>query len=297
MEESGHYYSVYLTAIAVGYDNTHAFLMAFHSQLPDEIRYFDAFELHIKSLNPFKKSEFGNSYRVGIEETIHSLTGISGEIETKNTVNSLKSGKYRSLSLEFGLLLHRLGDSYAHRKLNGLTYSTSEHKIYEIHKTDLIKIGEKSGLPYQYTRNDFVDHTGHGIDEAFGHHPDEFWKCSGDEYYFRKKMYLNYINKLYFILTERIKEEFEYKPRYKQDELIQILNTIINNYRKIGWLRQYTLIYAIRELIESREIKMVKYNPEDINPDYMAILAESAKVNIDEGKLQNAFINIQNEFN
>lgn len=96
--EAGHFYTTYLVARAAGYSDARAFQFAYWSQYPDEDSSYEA----IKSKQD----------HLEIQKSIHSLTGGDPSKLRKYLECLLKSDAFGDD--EKGLLIHALGDSYAH---------------------------------------------------------------------------------------------------------------------------------------------------------------------------------------
>ncbi|WP_430907058.1 RHS repeat domain-containing protein [Maribacter sp. 2-571] len=117
--EAGHFYTVYFVSLAAGMDAETAFKNAFFAQLPDEIGELDAVTAQARAA---VKQSISNKERDEVQTFLHALTGSDAKKERTRTKKALK--KFDSGSIEFGFLMHRLGDTYAHSKSNGQTYST-----------------------------------------------------------------------------------------------------------------------------------------------------------------------------
>lgn len=113
--ESGHYYTVLYTAKLIGYNNADAKKLAYYAQLPDEVDQLDATNVQIDRLG--SPGNLGHiQHRDLVQQAFHSLTGAKhGQNETNITIDVIKEAK-DDLAIT-GLLLHRLGDTFAHREL------------------------------------------------------------------------------------------------------------------------------------------------------------------------------------
>ncbi len=122
--EVGHYYTTLIVAEALGFSAEDAMTLAFFSQLPDEVDELDAIELVIgrilgsgeideiaeerlpglhalkEALNPLKPGKFGAYSEVETNRTIQAIFNLNGNLAG------------------IGLLVHRLGDSFSHRRLD-----------------------------------------------------------------------------------------------------------------------------------------------------------------------------------
>ncbi|WP_221450541.1 hemagglutinin repeat-containing protein [Pseudoteredinibacter isoporae] len=122
-DEAGHYYTTFFVGLQVGLDGEVAATLARFSQLPDEVNNLDAFSNRVRSAAADIAESFGvedNSSNVEeqmltIYNRLHSLTGgdavaMREEISQRIIV--------AETSEEKGLLIHLLGDSYAHTRLD-----------------------------------------------------------------------------------------------------------------------------------------------------------------------------------
>jgi hypothetical protein len=171
MEEGGHYYTVYYTSLAVGFKDDIAHQHALLSQMADEVADMDATNLQIKqcfNYMPFGlNSEFdleGNSRKVGAS---HRFTNQNAHhaLQNKNSNITTKSSSYQQIqttdllskenagSLLFGLLLHRLGDTYAHSKIGNNSELYTVNNKDECFK-DLMGAPDNFGHLFHYTTPD-----------------------------------------------------------------------------------------------------------------------------------------------
>jgi hypothetical protein len=190
MDEGGHYYTVYYTSLAVGFDENIAYRHAVLSQMADEIPAMDAAEVQMAQclLNHKMPNLYGQNttvnpdWRITVQKS-HALSGKSYSEQSRSsafqrsfTTQSLL--KLSPLSLEFGLLLHRLGDTYAHSKID------NPHTMYTISTyrgcADSINLKSNHGHL----------HHGHSPDYAF----------------LRKDIFFAYLENLYNILHQKIQE-------------------------------------------------------------------------------------------
>ncbi len=213
MEASGHYYTVYFVSLAVGFDDDVAREFAFYAQLPDQLDKLDAADLEKKYFTKvaleshntrldkgdrvtpeeikYKKKKLEelnteNYWRVLIERTLHALTGKNAKVEQNKTVEVLRKTYSENFSYaKFGFLLHRLGDTFAHTRLN----DKIDHYHFEPVDSEISK------LLYKANFGTFSEH-GHAHD---GTHPDHPWQ--------REKLFMNYLDTLYGILYELAAKE------------------------------------------------------------------------------------------
>lgn len=189
MEEGGHYYTVYYTSLAVGFNEDIAYRHAVLSQMPDEIGWMDAANLHIaqctfqseRNLNGVTQGIPPN-WRYLVEYGLHSLPGKSLNANTRSSAYQRQHttqalAKEDAGSLQFGLLLHRLGDTYAHSKING------ESTMYTV-----------SGPDEFCALNPFTS-IGHG---HRNHDPDYA--------FLRPPLFFSYVENLYTVLYNKLQE-------------------------------------------------------------------------------------------
>lgn len=236
MEESGHYYTVYYTSLAVGFANDIAQRQALLTQMPDEVGWLDAANMHIDQCanrpvsytaafifgpvgeyiadNHFmeynlegKKQRVPADWRYTIEFALHSLKDPgSGVVSSKNQRKLTRDLLINNApdSLAFGLLLHRLGDTYAHSIMN------NESQMYTTTKSDSI------------TQCVVLESLGHARD---GHNPDYPYK--------RQDLFFEYLKDLYDILKTKFHDSsISYKKRkipLSFDELKNAFASIFQN--------------------------------------------------------------------
>ena len=115
-QEAGHFYSVYAVAIAKGYSSREAYRLAYFSQLPDEINEYSAWEGLGKWVGD---RAFDNQWIHDIQQVLHSLHG--GDVEKRRECLQKIATNLSLKPSERGLVLHALGDSYAHTKIDTKT--------------------------------------------------------------------------------------------------------------------------------------------------------------------------------
>ncbi len=189
MEEGGHYYTVYYTSLAVGYNENIAYRHAVLSQMPDEVGWMDAANLHIdqctfqseRNLNGVTQGIPPN-WRYAVEYGLHSLPGKSLNANTRSSAYQRQHttqalAKEDAGSLQFGLLLHRLGDTYAHSKIgNPATMYTVSGADEFCFSNPLTSIGH--------------GHRNHDPDYAF----------------LRPPLFFSYVENLYTVLYNKLQE-------------------------------------------------------------------------------------------
>jgi hypothetical protein len=199
MEEGGHYYTVYYTSIAVGFKEEIAYRHAVLAQMPDEVGRMDAANMQIKEGTGFRETDFNNinryvpvNERYAVQYGLHSLPGnhLSRQEQSSAYQRSYTTTKLMQEdagSLKFGLLLHRLGDSYAHSRIG------NEAVMYAVTPKSSANIGNMG-----YGRNDY----GHLSD---GHDPDFA--------FLRPALFYSYLQNLYTVLSGKLNERdsIEYK--------------------------------------------------------------------------------------
>jgi hypothetical protein len=187
MEEGGHYYTVYTTSLAVGFKEPLAFQHAVLAQMPDEVGWLDAANLHMKQIfsgsdvnTAGQNSRIPNDWRYQVEYGLHSLPGshLSQNTQTSAYQRSFTTQQLLredAASLRFGLLLHRIGDAYAHSRMNG-----GESMMYTVTPGDTRKGWN------------IIDHHGHGHRL---HDP--------DYPFLRPELFVSYLQNLYDILHKK----------------------------------------------------------------------------------------------
>jgi hypothetical protein len=185
MEEGGHYYTVYITSLAVGFKEPLAFQHAVLAQMPDEVGWLDAANLHIKQVRSHtetnmtgQNSPVPNDWRYMVEYALHSLPGNHLSSATQSSAYQRTHTTKQLLSedpttLKFGLLLHRIGDTYAHSRMNG-----GESMMYTV-------TPNANGIGNWKFWNDY----GHG------HHVHD-----PDYPFLRPELFMSYLQNLYEIL-------------------------------------------------------------------------------------------------
>lgn len=141
---AGHYYTVYYALLAAGLDNAKAARLAFYTQMPDEVVDLDAEEAGYgyfdvsTDVRGDTREDMQDNNRRNIPELLrekercwliqmglHCLTGRDSWAETEARRQVLARTPIDD-DFAFGLALHPLGDSFAHRKLDNerLMYSS-----------------------------------------------------------------------------------------------------------------------------------------------------------------------------
>ena len=156
MEAGGHYYTVYYTSLAVGYRADIAYRHAVLAQMPDQVGWLDAAHMQTTEAEFWggEEVDLGGINRVvsaheraRVQTGLHSLVPnhLSNEVKSsafqrRFTINKLMGESPDSL--KFGLLLHRLGDSYAHSRIDDSSkmYGISSNKLFM-----WTNIGESAG--------------------------------------------------------------------------------------------------------------------------------------------------------
>ncbi|HUK20262.1 MAG TPA: hypothetical protein VLV45_01755 [Gemmatimonadales bacterium] len=141
MREPGHYYTAYFTSLAVGFDPTIALRNAVFAQMPDEVNALDAkFQEESRVTAQGGMVNWVTCERDLIQRALHSLTGGASETERNLTKAALRSTTPGTL--EFGFLLHRFGDTYAHSMIGNETrmYDTGFGHAGDLNDPDLIHV-------------------------------------------------------------------------------------------------------------------------------------------------------------
>lgn len=214
MEEGGHYYTVYYTSLAVGFSEYVAYRHAVLSQMSDEVTAMDASELQqaqclgreVVDLDNVKR---GVNYRKRflMQNGQHALVNKDSSEKVRSSefqqnITRQMLAKEDAMSLKFGLLLHRLGDTFAHSKMG------SERTMYTVNNSDSCSI------------NVWLDNFGHLI---HGHSP--------DYPFLRKPVFHSYLISLYQALFNKFLEPSSlnyrrenYKPGVKTRQVSLVVN-------------------------------------------------------------------------
>lgn len=205
--EPGHFYTVYFISLAAGFDPETAFANAVYAQMPDEVNQLDAKaqEIHKTTVDlsasfamsggyvPLSVIEYqtnrmkqAESERNLIHLGLHSLTGGSSKTERDVTRTAIKGTK--AGTMEFGFLLHRFGDTYAHSTVD------DESKMYS-------------------------PGAGHASDSLFGTDPDNIHS--------RPALYTSYATDMFTTLSEVAKAN-NLTPTITPAELKSYIDKVAN---------------------------------------------------------------------
>ena len=160
--EAGHYYTTYYVALRTGFSNADAQKLAFYSQLPDEADRLDAMSVQSDALGAEMIAnlaraegafvpELVHTRRDNIQQNMHSLTGGIASVETRKAIEAIRQASGDLATT--GILIHRLGDSFAHRDPNsgGRTYKTGFGHGRAGHRPDIIQRDPELYLHYVET--------------------------------------------------------------------------------------------------------------------------------------------------
>jgi hypothetical protein len=193
MEEGGHYYTVYYTSLAVGFKEAVAYRHAVLSQMPDEVLWMDAAHMQTQQCRGYfggRETDLNNvtryvpaDERYRVQYGLHSLPGRGLNEATRSSayqrqITSLELSKQSPVSLKFGLLLHRLGDTYAHSKMG------HEQTMYTVTQTDKC-----------FSADNYKESFGHLFDM---HDP--------DYPFLRQNLFFSYLQNLYQVLFNKLQE-------------------------------------------------------------------------------------------
>jgi hypothetical protein len=202
MEAGGHYYTVYYVSLAVGFKQEIAFRHALLSQMSDQISWLDAAHMQITEAKgsvrnvPFLRYFAGSGREVDLDNNYTEIEAVAraatqyaqhgltpnhlpdsqkqSAFQQKFTVDRLREED--PTSLKFGLLLHRLGDTFAHSSMRNPSV------MYEIETTSFIG-----------NVTEIFSSAGHAHD---GHAP--------DFPHLRQATFLKYVEELFFVLFLKI---------------------------------------------------------------------------------------------
>lgn len=298
MEVTGHYYTVYFTSLAVGFNETIAYRHAVLAQMPDEVGWMDAANVHKRQCFNRRERDLNNidtvispDLRSDTEYVLHALPDkLSGSRSAffQQAATRYLLRKESPLSLEFGLLLHRLGDTYAHAVMG------NESVMYAV---------SSSGSSTECMRWDSLGHARHG------HAP--------DYPFLRLEQFDKYITDLYTILNEKARQrEFasytrKVSPR-SQEEVRRIFKKLLTDelelIRSSMWARvskdrvQAFFIQKIREQsVSYLGVTMKPYAPERIEkqslPEFLLEVKELNGMDISERSITDAVGFIRHDLN
>jgi hypothetical protein len=166
----GHFYTTFLVGMAAGLGKQTAFTLAYYSQLPDQVGDFSAFDDTKGRPNGIKKTVsevMHGQWLKDIQELLHSLHGDLAAPRQECLSKLLQDPSLQAW--ERGLIIHALGDSYAH------TYKTLDAD--EMH---LLRVA------YAYP-------IGHAFTPDGGHNPDIIRR--------HPDLYDSYLSNLYTALS------------------------------------------------------------------------------------------------
>jgi len=202
--EAGHFYTTYLVARAAGYSQAAAYKLAYYSQYPDEDSKFDAI----------------GSKRLDVQYYLHSLRGNDPTKLREYLECLLKSGKFTEE--EKGLLVHALGDTYAHAY------------------PEIARRPGRSGQPYA-TGNEVLYSPGLGHALA-GHTPDYIGN--------NPAKYGRYVDQLYSSLSGQAQATEPANPA-----LIAGLKAAANGFHESGWADYFGEPQNGQNAYESNELR------------------------------------------
>jgi hypothetical protein len=254
MDEGGHYYTVYYTSLAVGFSNKVAYRHAVLSQMADEVKYMDAtyvqsrYCLNLNGTNfEGMRQKIPNQHRADVQQGSHALISLDSNENTaasayQRSQTAIALSGHGANSLEFGLLLHRLGDTYAHSKIG------NESTMYTV------TTGESCfwGDPFNTLKR-------------FGH---LFHVHEPDYPFVRQNLFIQYLEDLYNVLYNKfLQSDISLKTRNRST---RPLHEVINNFKDIfRQLEQksYQHAKAISDTMPSMAMRGAVRRPQIIIPD------------------------------
>ena len=175
-DEAGHFALSYAMLIAMGADREEAYQMALWSQLPDEVAETDAMQASPNGegdtgvvINGAKQILGGSTpWRNVVQNTLHSLLGDDPQKQRTLISCMLKGRSGETLSLqEKGLLLHALGDAYAHvDEKTGKLFATGAGHAAKGTAPDSLYHNKRAALSYiqeQYTTFSYIATNGKSL--------------------------------------------------------------------------------------------------------------------------------------
>ncbi len=227
-DEQGHYYTVYLAAVAAGIDSKVAQRIAFYSYMPDMIFELDANRSfrcqcvldfaqrasiglaapatlainRLKNRTPYTDRTLQIMMTAWLEAVhigLHCLTGGDSSSQQDYRKRKVKECGLNS-PLQLGLALHAFGDSYSHSRLDrpSQMYPTGwGHGVDALNRVkenlpEFIKIDDRTKFPFVYVQmSKLVDAFSAVFEE--GHLADNIWK--------RGPLYLDYAEETFKLLA------------------------------------------------------------------------------------------------
>lgn len=108
--EPGHYYSTYMLALAAGFDNKTAFKMALFTQMPDEVKEFDAIEVLLTNAKTGTLKSFIDV--IVVHEGGHALTALP--VQTDRAIRQEMLLAQAPGTPQFGMAVHAFQDTFSH---------------------------------------------------------------------------------------------------------------------------------------------------------------------------------------
>lgn len=140
--EAGHFFTVFIVAKLAGKNDADAFRLAYYAQLPDQAEFMEAIWSARHADEDMGKKVF---------DCIHSLHG--GDAEASRTRRKqlrdyLKSNFSRLNVWQKGIILHALGDAYAHTNKYDVAWAWKRGHLYAGHKPDWVSTDPKKFKEY-----------------------------------------------------------------------------------------------------------------------------------------------------
>lgn len=156
--EAGHYYTTFYTALETGNDLETSQTLALYSQIADEVNSLDATSVALDfvadtiskgALSLLVHTDAKEKMEV-IQEGLHSLTGENAEKTRAIVTDAINNAETDEVK---GLLIHVLGDAYAHTKMDGSgeLYSSTEGHLLDNTAPD--EIHRREGLYLDFVDN------------------------------------------------------------------------------------------------------------------------------------------------
>ncbi|KAB2964031.1 MAG: RHS repeat-associated core domain-containing protein [Thermoanaerobaculia bacterium] len=151
--EGGHYYTTLLLALRVGFSPQDSFALAVGAQAPDEIAAFDAKETFLaargaSAFHPWNSSE-ENRHMITTHRAHHALTGGVAVLESDRAVESVLAS---TSLLHAGIQIHRLGDSFSHRREDNTMFLYEAGNGHLFDRTSPDAIQRRPDLYMEYAR-------------------------------------------------------------------------------------------------------------------------------------------------
>ncbi|MCP3962974.1 MAG: RHS repeat-associated core domain-containing protein [bacterium] len=119
--EGGHYYTTLYVALQTGYSPVEAFRLAVFSQAPDEIYHFDAIKNYIQAGGEAVANMVRRDQTAALDHlmvNVRAIHALTGGVAVREMDRALEAFLAAPSTAAAGVQLHRLGDTFAHRRID-----------------------------------------------------------------------------------------------------------------------------------------------------------------------------------